>query len=378
MQISKLFYTIRISAAPVLFSAVALGLVATQISLQRKAERAKAQTVVAMAAQQRALAEKMVSLKFGDLAQAAAAGDLPSRIEIGRRLALGQGVKKDEGEAVLYFQGVINQFGEINARDKRGPLVATALRYMAWFHLTGVAEANLPSNPAYAFSLLHHAASYFGDPAAQYELAKLLINGEGVAKNSRAGAQWLLTSSRKGYIPAQALLGQLLWRGDGIKRVPGDGLGLLAIARRNASPDDKGWVTKMFEAARSEALPIEILEANAFIVQEASVSHFGPVNDSLISSNSGSPVRAGSAASEPSRLQAGREQSSIIQGNPHGFSELQANPMAFPSDSFDREVASGKSDVDTPAAGILQMYRPSGFDPRIENSAPVRLAGVSN
>ena len=63
----------------------------------------------------------------------------------------------------------------------------------------------------------------------------------------------------EGIAPAQAQLGDLLWRGgEGVKRVAGDGLGLLAIARRNALGEDKAWVSKMFETARAQAQPIEI------------------------------------------------------------------------------------------------------------------------
>ncbi len=129
-------------------------------------------------------------------------------------------------------------------------------------------------------------------PVAQIELAGLLINGDGVTKNTRVAAQWLLSASRKGHAPAQAMLGDLLWRGgDGVKRVAGDGLGLLAIARRNAVGEDKAWVDKMFETARSEAMPTEILEANAFIVQELSASHFALTSDVLINGDSSGGLR---------------------------------------------------------------------------------------
>ncbi len=293
-------------AVPLLFAAVALGLATVHLSLQRKAERARSRAAHAVAVQDSVVPDKLVGLKLPELVVAAAKGDLSAEIEIGRRLAEGEGVKKDEAQAAFYFQAAINRLGEIGARDKRGPLAATAFRYLAQFHRRGVAGAHIAANPAYAFDLLHHAASYFGDPIAQFELAKLLISGDGVTKNPHVAAQWLLRATRKGYAPAQALLGQMLWRGDGVKRVPGEGLGLLAIARRNAAPADKAWVSKMFETARAGSLPIEILEANAFIVQEAGASPFEAASGNLIGgegqedgAEAAGPGSAGKAPPEP-------------------------------------------------------------------------------
>jgi hypothetical protein len=252
---------------------------------------------------------------------------------------------------------------------------------MARLYKAGVPEANIAANPVQAFSLLHHAASYFGDPIAQYELAKLLMSGDGVTKNTRAAAQWLLSASRKGYAPAQALLGDLLWHGgEGVKRVAGDGLGLLAIARRNALGDDKAWVSRMFETARSEAQPVEILEANAFIVQELSSSHSALTSDILINGENreaAAGVAATASALKASPADAINPQGAAISGTSKALSELGAIPMGFPQNSFDPELTVEKKDGSS-AAGILQMYKPQSPEGLIETSAPTRYAGVTN
>ncbi|MGO9547813.1 MAG: tetratricopeptide repeat protein [Rhodomicrobium sp.] len=374
MQISKVLRAIKIAAVPVLFAAIALGLTAVHGSLQRKAERARNRAAHAAAVQD----DKSAGLKLPELVAAAQNGDIPAQVERARRVALGQGVNKNEGQAALYFQSVINQLGEIGARDKRAPYAATAYRYLAQFHRRGVPGAHITPNSSYAFGLLHHAASYFGDPIAQYELARLLINGEGVTKNPRVGAQWLLRATRKGYVPAQALLGQMLWRGNGVERVPSQGLGLLAIARRNASPDDKAWVGKLYEAARAEALPVEILEANAFIVAESGASPFGMDNLDLIGSEGQDGAEAtgkGEAGVTPQSAPGG-QQSTIVHGSPQVVSGLRASPMAFGAGPRDRELGVRKSDSKA-SAGIIQMYRVWEQETRVENSVTVRLAGVT-
>jgi hypothetical protein len=198
----------------------------------------------------------------------------------------------------------VSDFADIDPRDKRGRQVAVAFRYLGQYYRSGVPKADIAANPGYAFSLLHHAATYFGDPASQYELARLILRGDGVSKNAKLAAQWLLNASRKGHAPAQALLGQLLWRGEGVNRVPGDGLGLLAVARKNAAPEDKAWIGRMFEAARAEASLTEILEANAFIVHEASALRFKLTNDVLISGVASNQAAEGSATGGATQVEA--------------------------------------------------------------------------
>ena len=287
----------RALSIPLLFGGVAIGLVTVQTAIQRQAERASAAAPQPVsAAHHTMVAGSMVSV--ADLSEAAGQGDLAARVEMGRRFVQGRGVQKNEASAAAYFRGIISEYESISAHDKRGPHVAAAFLEMARLYKAGVPEANIVASPAQAFSFLHHAASYFGDPVSQFELAKLLMSGDGVTRNTRAAAQWLLSASRKGYAPAQAQLGDLLWRGgDGVKRVAGDGLGLLAIARRNALGDDKVWVSKMFETARAEAQPIEILEANAFIVQELSSSHSALTSDVLINGESREGSGVATAAS---------------------------------------------------------------------------------
>ncbi len=63
-----------------------------------------------------------------DLSEAAGQGDLAARLEMGRRFAQGRGVDKDDGSAAAYFRGIISEYENISAHDKRGPQVAAAFR----------------------------------------------------------------------------------------------------------------------------------------------------------------------------------------------------------------------------------------------------------
>ncbi|MBT3071373.1 sel1 repeat family protein [Rhodomicrobium sp. Az07] len=373
---------LRVLSIPLLFCGVAIGLVALQSGLQpRRAALTPApaaESLAPIANAQAAIAYPQT--KYGDLAAAADKGDLAARLELGRRFANGNGVKKSESRAAEYFQGIIAEFGETGARDVRAPLIASAFLQMARLYQQGIADADLDPDPAYAFSLVHHAASYIADPAAQFELARLLMDGDGITKNTRAAAQWLLSASRKGYAPAQALLGEILWTGrDGVRRVPGDGLGLLAIAHRNASNEDKAWVGRIFESARDQAAPSEILEANAFIVQEASAARFPVSNDILINGARRDEVATTLpvAPSSIAPLTQGPFASPLIgtpiMGTSKALTELEATPMSAPDPTTPLYSVDQK---DGGAAGIIEMYRARTTDARSELASKTKLAGV--
>jgi hypothetical protein len=379
MQTFNLLKTLQLWAGPILFSAAALGIATVHMTVERKAERARARAAQARLTEPGGeIQGRLFNFNLRDITTAADRGDLAARVEIGRRFALGLGVRRSEVRAATYFQSVIKELGELNARDKRTPYLATAYRYMARFYRKGVAEANIPANPTYSFSMLHHAASYLGDAAAQFELGTTLLDGEGVAQNHKAAAQWFLSASRKGYAPAQAKLGELLWHGNGIKRVAGDGLGLLALARQNAAAEDKAWIGKMFESARSEATASEILEANAFIVQETSSPRFGSVANVVVDGyGAGSQMPQNGAAAEPAVVpRMDQRQSSLIQAPLPELPELTRNPLGLAPNPIDPELVSEPDDANS-SAGILQMYQPAEPEHRSELNSPVRFAGVS-
>ncbi len=201
------------------------------------------------------------------LEEAARKGDLGARLALGKRYASGDGVKKSEARAFAYFESIANQFPDIDPMEPRAAVIAEAFRHLSDFYRQGIPTIDLKPDPAQANGLLQHSASYFGDPVSQFELAKLMLKGDETARNIRIAVGWLLNASRKGYAPAQAMLGDMLWRGEGVKRATGDGLALMAVARENASQDDSGWISALFLAARAQASPDDIEVARQFIVQ---------------------------------------------------------------------------------------------------------------
>jgi TPR repeat protein len=97
--------------------------------------------------------------------------------------------------------------------------------------------------------MFYYAASYFSDPAAQYNLARLYLEGTGVAKDARQAARWFNLAAEKGHHASQALLGHLLVSGEGVPRQRARGLMWLTLAREGADPVKEAWISELYDRA---------------------------------------------------------------------------------------------------------------------------------
>ena len=98
-----------------------------------------------------------------------------------------------------------------------------------------------------------YAASYFGDPDAQFELGRLFLTGRGVETDPRQAARWLGLAARKSHKGAQATLGEMLFRGRGVPRRPAEGLMWLDLAKAQVAGVEGSWILSLHEHAFTEA-----------------------------------------------------------------------------------------------------------------------------
>jgi TPR repeat protein len=119
------------------------------------------------------------------------------------------------------------------------------------YYLDGIPGA-LKADPNRAREMFRYAASYFADPEAQYYLGRLYLFGKGAQKDAIQAARWLRLSADKGDHRAQALLGEMLFKGDEVSRQAALGLFWLIIAKDSAGPDE-GWITDMYTTALAQA-----------------------------------------------------------------------------------------------------------------------------
>jgi len=119
------------------------------------------------------------------------------------------------------------------------------------YYLDGIPSMPLPANPSIAADLFRHAASYFGSAEAQYQLARLYLDGNGVEKNVRLAVNWLAIAVKEQHPAAQAKLGEILWRGREVQKRRARGLALIVLAYENAQDGGKDltWIAKLYREA---------------------------------------------------------------------------------------------------------------------------------
>jgi TPR repeat protein len=130
------------------------------------------------------------------LTEAAATGDALAKFfaefYLARAYAEGAGAARDHTKAYVLFRKIADGNVEVDPdRSHRAPFVAKALIALAGYLRTGIKEIDLPANPRRAADYLNHAATYFGDKDAQFELARLYLGGDG-SNVSRARSSWAI------------------------------------------------------------------------------------------------------------------------------------------------------------------------------------------
>src|SRR6476646_3527464 len=183
------------------------------------------------------------------LEYAAESGVLGAQLKLARIYATGNGVKQDDAKAFYFYRQIANQRADISPVSQVSKYVAESFAALGDYYLKGIPSAGLLQDPSRAANLYRHAASYFGDADAQYALARLYLDGNGVDKNVGLAINWLATAAKKQHAAAQAKLGELLWRGgDEIHHRPARGLALIMLAHANAKADGKEpkWIADLY------------------------------------------------------------------------------------------------------------------------------------
>jgi TPR repeat protein len=190
---------------------------------------------------------------FDELHYAAEQGHPLAQWKLGRMYAEGDYVKRDDLKAFQYFSRVASEYAESSPWTPQARFVSNAFVSLGNYYLTGIPETSVRPDPARARDLFTHAASYFGDADAQYQLARLYLDGVGTHKDLRTAARWLGLAAQKGQYQAQATLGQMLFRGEGVPRQAARGLMWLTLARDAAAGPDDTWIVEAYDAAFARA-----------------------------------------------------------------------------------------------------------------------------
>jgi len=239
------------------------------------------------ASAEQALRAGVDDLNAGDAASCVAAltyaaegGQPIARWKLGQMYADGEGVARDDLKAYHYFNELVEDYDE-DAPDLRNrAAISNAFVAVGVYSLNGIPNSEVRSNPQRARELFQYAATAFGNPDAQYNLANMYIAGAGgLAKDKRMAIGWLNLASMKGHKPSQALLGHMLFIGDGVPAQRAKGLMWLETARKGADRAEDDWIRDLCDRDLAVANDEDRQKATVLLRQQAK----GPPLPSFIS-----------------------------------------------------------------------------------------------
>jgi hypothetical protein len=214
-----------------------------------------------------------LALKHGEKAKAltslqyaAENGHPLAQWKLGQMYAKGDGVPRNDLRAFEYFSRVADSYADDRPDTPRGRIVSSAFVALGHYYLEGIPNTPVHANPERAREMFQYAATYFADPDAQYDLARLYLNGTGgTPRDPRQAVRWLALAAHKGQYQAQALLGATLFKGDVVRRQASRGLMWLTLARDSATSTDDGWITELYDSAFKQATDDERAVAQIYL-----------------------------------------------------------------------------------------------------------------
>jgi hypothetical protein len=183
------------------------------------------------------------------LMEVAATGDASDRFFAEFYLArmYSEGAPGDHSKAYVLFRKIADENVEVDPdRSQRAPFVAKALIALARYLQDGIKEIDLPANPRRAADYLNHAATFFGDRDAQFELARTYVSSEGSSSEIKLGLHYLSVLTEAGHPAAQAVLADLFWRGRHVQKDDARALALATIAVANAPAHERMWIEESY------------------------------------------------------------------------------------------------------------------------------------
>jgi TPR repeat protein len=206
--------------------------------------------------------EALKSLQY-----AANQGHTAAAWKLGSMYAKGEGVRRDDLKAYEYFRRVANLHADDAPGSPQAPYVSSAFVELGRFFLSGIPNTAVVKDPSRAREMFEYAASWFGDANAQYELACLYLEGVGTQRDPLTAARWLGLAAQKQQYRAQALLGRMLFKGEGVPRQGARGLMWLTLARESAATAEDGWIVDTYESAFKVATEDERAMALTYLQQ---------------------------------------------------------------------------------------------------------------
>jgi TPR repeat protein len=187
-------------------------------------------------------------------AYAASQGHAMSSWKLARMYAEGDGLERDDLKAFEYYSKIADEDPDEGPGSPNARFIASAYVALGTYFLDGIPNSYVKRDLVRARNLFEYAATLFGDPDAQYDLARMMLDGAGGPKDTRQALRWLNLAAEKSHRPSEALLGHILFTGaDGVPRQGAQGLMWLSLARDGADPTKDAWIAKLRDQAYAAA-----------------------------------------------------------------------------------------------------------------------------
>ena len=203
------------------------------------------------------------------LKYAAAGGQPLAQWKLGKMYAAGDGVQHDDAKAYEYFSQIVDNYDEDAANRREASVVANAFVAVGVYALKGIPAAAIAPDPARALEVFQFAAINFGDADAQYNLARMYLDGPGIPKDPGRATRWLSLAAEKNHVSAQALLGFLIFSGqNGMPRQRARGLMWLTMANEGADAVKDRWIGDLYKDAMAGASDNDRQAAAVYLAEQ--------------------------------------------------------------------------------------------------------------
>lgn len=176
---------------------------------------------------------------------AAEQGHTGSRWALANMYEFGDGVSKDDYEAFKIYSEIANQGIEPGSSDTG--FFVNALMSLADYYRDGIPGSPVNVDLGQARQLYFQVASTFGVAEAQFELAQMILSGQGGKADVQQAKKWLNQARRHGHAGAMSIFGNLLFQEGQTVR----GLAFMTLALDKCTPTDCLWIQNLQEQAFS-------------------------------------------------------------------------------------------------------------------------------
>ena len=174
---------------------------------------------------------------------AAEKGHTGSRWALANMYAFGDGVAQNDFEAFKIYSEIANEGIEPGSRDTG--FFVNALMALANYYRNGIPGSPIKIDLSQSRQLYFQAASTFGVAEAQYQLARMILSGEGGKRNVLQAKKWLYQAQKSGHAGAMAVFGNILFEEGQTAR----GLALMTAALDRCNPKECPWMQDLQEQA---------------------------------------------------------------------------------------------------------------------------------